>query len=64
MDARPLFFQEEPGMSETWVGLVIGCSALAIALPLVMGHYRRERHRARLLRHLDHHDCWYRMRGR
>jgi hypothetical protein len=51
-------------MNETWVGLVIGCSALAIALPLVMGHYRRERHRARLLRHLDHHDWWYRTRGR
>jgi hypothetical protein len=41
-------------MSETWVGLVIGCSTLAIALPLVMGHYRRERHRAQQLRHLDH----------
>jgi len=40
-------------MSETWMGLVIGCSALVIALPAVMGHYRRERHRARLLRHLD-----------
>lgn len=41
-------------MSETWVGLVIGCSALAIALPLLMGHYRRERHRAQQLRYLDH----------
>ncbi|HTR08563.1 MAG TPA: hypothetical protein VMJ11_18300 [Paraburkholderia sp.] len=43
-------------MSETWMGLVIGCSALAIALPAVVAHYRRERHRARLLRHLNHHE--------
>ncbi|WP_168787399.1 hypothetical protein [Paraburkholderia aromaticivorans] len=51
-------------MSETWLGLVIGCSALAIAVPLVMGHYRRERHRARQLRHLDHQDWWHGTRER
>jgi len=51
-------------MSETWVGLVIGCSAHAIALLLVSGHYRRERHRARLLRQLNDLDWWCRSRRR
>ena len=33
-----------------------GMVALAIAAFAVVAHYRRERRRANLLRHLDHHD--------
>ncbi|CDY79124.1 hypothetical protein BGLT_01818 [Caballeronia glathei] len=51
-------------MSETWVGMAVGASALVIALPLVLAHYRRERRRTQLLSHLDHHDWWYRGRPR
>jgi hypothetical protein len=39
-------------MSETGMGLIIGGSALSIAMLMVIGHYRRERMRARMLRHL------------
>ena len=34
-------------MSETWMGLIIGGSALSIAMRMVIGRYRRERTRAR-----------------
>ncbi|CAN0624426.1 protein of unknown function [Burkholderia multivorans] len=46
-------------MSETWVGLVIGGAALAVALPMAIAHYCRELRRARALRNLNQHDCWY-----
>jgi hypothetical protein len=42
-------------MSETWMGLIIGGSALSIAMFMVIGHYRRERMRAKMLGHLKHH---------
>jgi hypothetical protein len=51
-------------MSETWIALIIGGSALSIAMLMMMGHYRRERRRARLLRHLNHHEGWYVTRRR
>ncbi|MFM0498748.1 hypothetical protein PQQ88_33400 [Paraburkholderia caledonica] len=51
-------------MSETWMGQIIGGSALGIAMLMVIGHYRRERRRARLLRHLNHHEWWHQPRGR
>jgi hypothetical protein len=41
-------------MSETWIGLLIGGSALGIAVLMVIGHYRRERKRAQMLRDLSH----------
>jgi hypothetical protein len=50
-------------MSEKWIGLTIGAAALLIAIPLVIGHYRREHRRGQLLRNLDHVDWWYRTRG-
>ncbi|MCC8404577.1 hypothetical protein LJ655_22280 [Paraburkholderia sp. MMS20-SJTN17] len=40
-------------MSETWMGLIIGGSALCIAMFVVIGLYRRERTRARMLRDLN-----------
>ncbi|HEY4296869.1 MAG TPA: hypothetical protein VGM85_10395 [Paraburkholderia sp.] len=46
-----------------WMGLAIGVAALLIAIPLVIGHYRREHLRGQLLRKLDHGDWWYRTRG-
>jgi hypothetical protein len=51
-------------MSETWMGLIIGGSALSIAMLMVIGHYRRERTRARVLQHLNHHEWWHQTRGR
>jgi hypothetical protein len=40
---------------ETWIGLAIGVSTLAVALPAAIAHYRRERRRARLLGNLKRH---------
>jgi hypothetical protein len=51
-------------MSHTWMGLIIGGSALSIAMLMVIRHYRRERIRAKMLRHLNHHEWWYQTRGR
>lgn len=51
-------------MNETWMGLIIGCSALGIALVLVIGHYRRERIRAQMLSHLHHRGLGHRARRR
>ncbi|MFM0037280.1 hypothetical protein PQQ53_24375 [Paraburkholderia strydomiana] len=50
-------------MIERWMGLTIGVSALLIAIPLVISHYRREHRRGQLLRNLNHVDWWYRTRG-
>jgi hypothetical protein len=51
-------------MTESWMGVVVGLFALAIAAILVMGHYRREHLRERLLRRMDHRHCWDVMRRR
>jgi hypothetical protein len=40
---------------ETWIGLAIGVSTLAVALPAAIAHYRREQRRARLLGNLGQH---------
>ncbi|NTX32806.1 hypothetical protein HT746_37865 [Burkholderia pyrrocinia] len=45
-------------MGETWMGLAIGGSALAVALTMAISLYWLERRRARLLRNFDHRDCW------
>ena len=46
-------------------GAVLGaCLALAVATLLVIGHYRRELVRQRLLRQMDHRHCWDVMRNR
>ncbi|CAB3797402.1 hypothetical protein LMG28138_04239 [Pararobbsia alpina] len=47
-----------------WMWIVIGTLALIIAATVVVGPYRRKRHRAQLLTNLDHHDwCrWTRSR--
>jgi hypothetical protein len=57
------FFSDEVAMIERWMGLTIGTTALLIAIPLVISHYRRERRRGQLLRNLNHVDWWYRTRG-
>ncbi|KWH51307.1 hypothetical protein CFB52_014375 [Burkholderia sp. AU18528] len=44
-------------MGDTWMGLVIGGTALAVALTMAISLYRLERRRARLLRNFDHRDC-------
>lgn len=51
-------------MNGSLLGTAVGMLVLAIAAYGVMAHYRRERRRADLLRHLDHHDwCrWTRTR--
>ncbi|MGF6962023.1 hypothetical protein QFZ97_007979 [Paraburkholderia youngii] len=51
-------------MSETWMGLVIGGTALGIAMFMVVSHYRRERMRARMLRELNRYDSWHQTRAR
>jgi len=51
-------------MSETWTGLIIVGSALSIAMFMVIGHYRRERARARMLQNLNHHEWWHLTRRR
>ncbi|MBN3793108.1 hypothetical protein [Burkholderia sp. Ac-20353] len=45
-------------MADTWMGLAIGGSALAVALTMTIVLHWLERRRARLLRNFDHHDCW------
>lgn len=51
-------------MIESWMGVVVGSFVLAVAAMLVMGHYRREHLRERLLRRMDHRHCWDVMRRR
>ncbi|MGF6759013.1 hypothetical protein [Paraburkholderia sp. GAS334] len=45
-------------MIESWIGVIVGSFALAIAATLVVGHYRREHLRERLLRRMDHRHRW------
>ncbi|MFM0732615.1 hypothetical protein PQQ52_19190 [Paraburkholderia sediminicola] len=51
-------------MIESWVGMIVGVLVLAIAATLVIGHYRREHRRARLLKRMDPHHCLDVMRRR
>ena len=51
-------------MSETWIGLIIGGSALGVAMLMVIGHYRRERMRARMLRELNRREQGLQTRDR
>jgi hypothetical protein len=51
-------------MTESWMGMVVGLVVLAIAALLIIGHYRREHRRERLLRRMDHRHCWDLMRRR
>ncbi|MBR8033918.1 hypothetical protein [Burkholderia vietnamiensis] len=51
-------------MGDTWTGLVIGGSALAVALTMAIALHWLERCRARLLRNFDHRDCWVVAYGR
>lgn len=51
-------------MGEAWLGMVIGLFVLASAAMLVIAHYRREHLRKRLLRRMDHRQCWEVMRRR
>jgi hypothetical protein len=38
-------------------GSLVGSFVVAIAVTLVVGHYRREHLRERLLRRMDHRHC-------
>jgi hypothetical protein len=51
-------------MIDSWVGVIVGSFVLAMVATLVIGHYRREHLRERLLRQMDHHHCWDVMRPR
>ncbi|MEZ0606053.1 hypothetical protein ACAX43_28515 [Paraburkholderia sp. IW21] len=42
-------------MVESWMGVVLETFVLPVAAMLVMGHYRREHRRARLLRRMSHY---------
>jgi hypothetical protein len=56
--------EEEFVMSESWMGMVVGSFVLAMAATLIIGHYRREHRRERLLRRMDHRHYWDVMRRR
>jgi len=45
-------------MIESWIAEIIGLFALVMAAMLVVGHYRREHLRERLLRRMDHRHWW------
>jgi hypothetical protein len=51
-------------MSESLMGMVVGSFVLAMAATLIIGHYRREHRRERLLRRMDHRHYWDVMRRR
>ena len=51
-------------MSEAWMVCVVGLLVLAGAAMMVVAHYRREHLRKRLLRQMDHRQCWEVMRRR
>jgi hypothetical protein len=51
-------------MTESWIGIIVGAVALVIAVTVIIVHYRREHIRARLLRRMDHRQCWDVMRRR
>jgi hypothetical protein len=45
-------------MDETMVGVAIGFSAMMIAALFVVGHYRREHLRRRLISHMHGHRLY------
>jgi hypothetical protein len=49
--------EKESFVTDSWARIVVGPFALAVAAPLVIGHYRREWMRQRLLRWMDHRHC-------
>ena len=51
-------------MGDTWMGLVIGGTALAVGLTMAIVLHWLERRRARLLRNFDHRDCWFAAYGK
>jgi len=51
-------------MTNSLAGILVGSFALALAALMVIGHYRRESMRQRLLRQMDHRHCWDVMRQR
>jgi hypothetical protein len=55
---------KEVAVTDSWTGVFVGSFTLAIAAWLVIGHYRRESMRQRLLRRMDHRHCWDVMRSR
>lgn len=46
------------------MGLIIGGSSLGIAMFMMISHYRRERSRARILRHLNRQEWGHQTHGR
>jgi hypothetical protein len=55
---------KESSVTDLWTGIIVGSFGLAVATLLVIGHYRRELTRQRLLRQMDHRHCWDVMRNR
>jgi len=55
---------KESSVTDAWAGIVVGSFGLTVAALLVIGHYRREWMRRRLLRRMDHRQCWDVMRKR
>jgi hypothetical protein len=51
-------------VTDSWTGIVVGSFGLVVGAVLVVGHYRREWMRQRLLRRMDHRHCWDLMRNR
>jgi hypothetical protein len=54
----------ETWMNESLVATIVGSSALLIAAMLVASHYRLERRRQRMMRHLDEPRWWDGSRSR
>lgn len=51
-------------MIESWMSVLVGVFVLALAMSLIVGHYRREHSRTRLLGRMDYHHCWEVMQRR
>jgi hypothetical protein len=51
-------------MTETLVGCIVGGAAIVIAVPLMFGHYLRERRRGYIVRHLRNRDLSFPPRER
>jgi hypothetical protein len=55
---------KESPVTDLWLGIIVGSFGLAVGALLVIGHYRREWMRRRLLSRMDHRHCWDVMRNR
>jgi hypothetical protein len=55
---------KESFVTDSWTGIVVGSFGLVVAALLVIGHYRREWMRRRLLGRMDYRHCWDVMRDR